>query len=38
MPDKDDIAQTLAEAHRTVEPTITRIVRIIGPAEAALST
>lgn len=34
MPDKDDIARTLAEAHRTVEPTITRIVRIVGPAEA----
>jgi hypothetical protein len=34
MPDKDRVAETLAEAHRSVEPTITRIVRILGPSEA----
>ena len=34
MPDKNDIARALAEAHRTIEPTITRIVRLVGPQEA----
>ncbi|MEZ4222556.1 MAG: hypothetical protein R3B13_16570 [Polyangiaceae bacterium] len=34
MPDKDEVASTLAAAHRTVEPTITLIVRLIGPDEA----
>lgn len=33
MLNKENIAQTLATAHRGVEPTITRIVRIIGPNE-----
>ncbi|HET9956156.1 MAG TPA: hypothetical protein VFQ61_16730 [Polyangiaceae bacterium] len=34
MPEKDEIARVLARAHRDVEPTITRIVRIVGPNEA----
>lgn len=34
MPDKDEIAQVLADAHRNVETTITRIIRIVGPNEA----
>jgi len=34
MPEKDEIAQVLADAHRSIEPTITRIVRIVGPNEA----
>jgi hypothetical protein len=33
MPEKDDIARVLAQAHRQVETTITRIVRIVGPNE-----
>src|SRR5262249_19134929 len=33
MPEKDDIARALAAAHRNIEPTITRIVRLIGPRE-----
>lgn len=36
MPDKDKIARQLAEAHKEVEATITRIVRIIAPNEADL--
>jgi hypothetical protein len=34
MLEKDEIARVLAEAHRDVESTITRIVRIVGPNEA----
>jgi hypothetical protein len=34
MPEKDDIARVLAEAHRSTEPTITLIVRIVGLNEA----
>jgi hypothetical protein len=34
MPEKDDIARVLAEAHRTLEPTITRIVRLVSANEA----
>ncbi len=34
MPEKDTIARLLAQAHRDVESTITRIVRIVGPNEA----
>jgi len=33
VPPKDDIAKTLAEAHRAVEPSITRIIRIITETE-----
>ncbi len=34
MPDKDEIARLLADAHREAEPSISRIVRIVGPQEA----
>ncbi len=34
VPEKDEIARVLAEAHRNLEATITRIVRIVGPNEA----
>jgi hypothetical protein len=34
MPDKDDIALVLARAHYSLEPTITRIMRLVGPNEA----
>jgi hypothetical protein len=34
MPGKDEIARVLAQAHREIEATITRIVRIVGPNEA----
>ena len=33
MGSKDEIAQSLADAHRSIEPTIERIVRIVGPEE-----
>jgi hypothetical protein len=33
MPDKDEIARTLANAHRSIESTITLIVRLRGPLE-----
>lgn len=36
MPDKDEVAQQLAAAHRAIEPGITRIVRLIGDREADL--
>ncbi|HLM75584.1 MAG TPA: hypothetical protein VK459_22880 [Polyangiaceae bacterium] len=34
MHDKDEIARALAAAHRNLEPTITRIVRLLGSREA----
>jgi hypothetical protein len=34
MPEKDEIARVLAAAHKDVESTITRIVRLVGPNEA----
>jgi hypothetical protein len=34
MPDKDDIARRLAEAHRQEQTSITQIVRLLGPQEA----
>lgn len=34
MKSKDEIARALAAAHVEVEPTITKIVRLIGPAES----
>ena len=34
MPEKDEIARLLAEAHRQMEATIARIVRVRGPREA----
>src|SRR5437588_12414581 len=30
MPDKDEIARVIAEAHRRVEPAINRIVRVVA--------
>jgi hypothetical protein len=33
MPDKDEVAQMLAEAHREIEPSISRIVRLISDEE-----
>lgn len=33
MPDKNDIALILARAHRSVEPTITRIIRLVSSVE-----
>ena len=34
MLEKDEIARVLAQAHKEIEATITRIVRIVGPNEA----
>jgi hypothetical protein len=34
MLDKDEVARVLADAHRAIEPSITRIVRLVGPNEA----
>lgn len=34
MANKDEVAAALAVAHRAVEPTITRIFRLLGPDEA----
>ena len=34
MPDKDEIARKLADAHHEAEPTIVRIVRLVGRNEA----
>lgn len=33
MPEKDDVARLLAEAHRAMEPTIRRIVRLVAERE-----
>jgi hypothetical protein len=33
MPDKDEVARTLADAHRNLEETIARIVRLRGRRE-----
>ncbi|MCC6554174.1 MAG: hypothetical protein IT372_14305 [Polyangiaceae bacterium] len=33
MPDKDDVARMLAEAHRALEPAISRIIRLLGERE-----
>ena len=33
MSDKNDIARSLAEAHRQAQTTITRIIRLLGPRE-----
>lgn len=33
MPEKNEIARILAEAHREIEPTITRIVQLVSPRE-----
>lgn len=33
MPDKDQVAQLLAEAHRQLEPSISRIVRLVSDTE-----
>jgi hypothetical protein len=35
IPDKSEIARTLADAHRKVEPGISRIVRVIADQEQA---
>lgn len=32
-PDKNEIARTLADAHRRFEPGITRIIRVVGDSE-----
>ncbi len=37
MPDKDKVARLLAEAHRSFEPTIIRILRLTSPREGDLS-
>jgi hypothetical protein len=34
MPDKDEVARLLADAHREIEPTIERIVRLVSQQEA----
>jgi hypothetical protein len=34
MPEKDEIARLLAEAHREMEPTISRIIRLLDDREA----
>jgi hypothetical protein len=34
MPEKDDVAEQLASAHRGTEPTIERIVRLVADDEA----
>ncbi|EYF06106.1 hypothetical protein [Chondromyces apiculatus] len=33
MPDKEEIARLLAEAHREVEPTINRVIRLLTDRE-----
>jgi hypothetical protein len=33
VPEKDEIARVLAQAHRDLEPTITRIIRLVSPNE-----
>lgn len=34
MPEKDEVARLLAEAHRAIEPAISRIIRLITDREA----
>ncbi|HTN92668.1 MAG TPA: hypothetical protein VL242_53735 [Sorangium sp.] len=33
MPEKDEVARLLAEAHRSMEPTISRIIRLVAERE-----
>lgn len=33
MPEKDEVARLLAEAHRAMEPTISRIIRLVAERE-----
>ncbi len=34
MPDKDEIARAIAEAHRRVEPAINRIIRVVADEDS----